>query len=82
MTSTPIAHVSINAHTIRRNATHGTDEPPIRIARSRSDKKPLYAHEIVINGPSHLVYNPRVPIMSCGARLVLLADYSAVEIVR
>ena len=65
--------ISINGHTIRRNAVNGTDEPPIRIARSRSDKKPRYAREITIAGPSRLIYSPAKPIMSCGARLVLVA---------
>ncbi len=51
-------YVSINGHTIRANAKHGTDEPPIRIARSRSDRKPIYAHEIALEGPSRLIYSP------------------------
>ncbi len=79
---TKTAHVSINGHTIRRNATKGTDDPPIRIAISPNDKKPIYASEIAINGPSKLIYHPHDPIMKCGARLILMADYDAVEIVR
>lgn len=71
--------VSINGQTIRRNAVLGTDEPPIRIARTPSDSKPRYAHEVKL-GPSRLVYSPKKPIMRCGARLVLETDY--VEVVR
>jgi hypothetical protein len=66
--------VSINGCTIRRNARHGERNPPIRIARSRSDQKPRYAHEIRIVGKSKLVYSPDKPILRCGARLVLIAD--------
>lgn len=73
--------VSINGKTIRGNAIRGTDDPPIRIAKSRSDKKPRYAREIKINGPSELVYSPSCPIMSCGARLVLKTE-SEVDILR
>lgn len=77
-----LAHVSINAQTIRKNAINGTDEAPIRIAKSRSDSKPIYAREISINGPSRLVYTPSDPIMRCGARLVLVTPYDNVEVVR
>lgn len=75
-------YVSINAHTIRRNAKHGTDDPPIRIARTRSDSAPRYAKEIKINGPSKLVYHPHGMLLKCGARLVIEAENGSVEIVR
>jgi hypothetical protein len=74
-------YVSINGKTIRGNAIRGTDDPPIRIARSHSDKAPRYAREISIPGPSRLVYSPSCPIMRCGARLVLETEHD-VEIVR
>lgn len=59
-------YVSINGHTIRKNAVLGTDDPPIRIARTKS--------EVVIDGPSRLLYSPAKPILRCGARLVLETD--------
>ena len=73
-------YVSINAHTIRHNATHGTDDPPIRVARSANDTKPVYARELKILGPARLVYDPQKIIMRCGARLVL--ECTDVEITR
>jgi hypothetical protein len=63
--------VSINGHTIRSNAKHGTTEPPIRIARTKSDTEPRYAREIEIVGPARLVYDPTKAMLRCGARLVL-----------
>jgi hypothetical protein len=57
------------------------DEPPIRIARSRSDRTPRYTREIRINGPSRLVYDPAKRILNCGARLVIEAESGSVEIV-
>jgi hypothetical protein len=75
-------YISINAHTIRKNAVTGSDEPPIRIARSRSDQKPRYAREIKINGPSRLIYNNEKAILRCGARMVLETETGSVEIVR
>lgn len=76
------AFVSINAHTIRGNAINGTDNPPIRIARSKSDRTPRYAREIEIAGPSRLVYDPCKKLLACGARLVLVAAADDVRILR
>jgi hypothetical protein len=76
-----MTYISINGHTIRANAVLGTDKPPIRIARTKSDKQPQYAHEIEIEGPSKLIYSPDKPIVSCGARLVLVTEHP-VKIVR
>jgi hypothetical protein len=75
-------YVSINAGTIRKNAVTGSNEPPIRIARSKSDKKPRYAHAIEITGKCKLIYSPRKPILRCGARLVLQAEDGAVKVRR
>lgn len=78
----PVAFISINGQTIRKNAVTGSKEPPIRIGRSQSDSKPRYAHEITITGPSQLIYSPDEPIIRCGARLALVAAYDDVRIVR
>lgn len=75
-------YVSINGHVIRKNTVTGSDDPPIRIARSRNDSKPRYAREIKINGPCKLVYSPSKAILKCGARLVLEASSGSVEVVR
>jgi len=66
-----VKYISINGHTIRKNAVRGTVDAPIRIARSRSDQHPEYASEIEIVGPARLVYDPEKAIMRCGARLVI-----------
>jgi hypothetical protein len=77
------AFISINAQTIRRNAVLGMNDAPIRIARSRSDKAPRYASEVVIRGPSRLIYDPGRRILACGARLALeVQDAADVEVVR
>jgi hypothetical protein len=67
-------YVSINGHKIRSNSKHGFRDPPIRIAKSRSDSKPVYASAVEIIGSSKLIYNPDEPIMKCGARMVLVCD--------
>jgi len=76
------AHVSVNSHVIRSNAKNRTDEPPIRVAKSQSDKHPIYAREVEISGPSKLVYSADDSIMKCGARLVLVTPYEYVKVVR
>lgn len=76
------AFITINGHTIRKNAVNKTKDAPIRIAKSQRDKKPRYAHEVMISGPSQLIYSPDEPIMGCGARLVLLALDGDVRVVR
>jgi hypothetical protein len=69
-----VKYISINGQTIRRNAVHGTDDAPIRIARSKSDAKPVYASEIEIIGPARLTYDARKKQLRCGARMVLECD--------
>jgi hypothetical protein len=59
-------YVSINGHTIRKRG-----DKPIRIARTPSDAKPIYANAIEIIGPARLVYDPDKKLIRCGARLVL-----------
>jgi len=59
-------YVSINGHTIRKRG-----DKPIRIARTPSDPKPIYANEIDIVGPARLVYDKDQQLLRCGARLVL-----------
>lgn len=76
-----MSYVSINGHTIRANKLHGRNDPPIRIARTKSDAKPRYAHEIAINGSSRLIYSPEGAILKCGARLVI-ETFGEVEIIR
>lgn len=67
-------YVNINGHIIRANARTGARTPPIRIAKTPSDKKPVYASEVEILGPARLLYDPDGAIMACGARLVLQCD--------
>jgi len=77
-----MSYISINAHIIRRNAKNGTSDPPIRIARSKTDKHPRYVHAVKINGPSELIYDPGHHILKCGARLVLQTDEQHIEVIR
>lgn len=75
------AYIAINAHTIRRNAVRGTNEPPIRVAIGKNDRSPRYASRVEIDGPSKLIYDPGARILKCGARLVLEANADDVRVV-
>lgn len=68
--------VHVNQHAIRRNTKNGTDEPVLTVKTYKSND---YAHEVVIHGPSKLVYSPDKPL-SCGAR-VWLETEAEVEII-
>lgn len=67
-------YLSVNSHTIKSNAKHGTSKPPIRIAKSKNDKNPLYANEVSLEGNVKVLYTPNAHILSCGARMVIVAD--------
>jgi len=66
--------ISINSHAIKSNSRYGLAEPPIRIARTRSDPNPIYASEVEISGSARLIYDPTKAMLRCGARLVLVCD--------
>lgn len=63
-------YVNINKQTIARNAKHGTDDPPVRISRGKSDKQ-TYCNELELPAGSKIIYSPHSPLVKCGARLVI-----------
>lgn len=67
--------IHVNQHVIKRNAKNGTQEPVLTIKNYKSN---TYAKDVVINGPSRVVYSPDKPL-SCGAR-VWIETESHVEI--
>ena len=60
-----IKRIHVDQHVIKRNAKHGTDDPPISVKTYKNNHK---CREVSIEGPSTLVYRPDKPL-SCGARL-------------
>jgi len=67
--------IHVNQHVIRKNLKNGTQEPVLTIKNYKSN---TYAKDVVINGPSRVVYSPDKPL-SCGAR-VWIETESHVEI--
>lgn len=72
------ARIHINAHMIRANHKHGETNPVITVKTSKSNE---YADEVIIHGPSRVVYSPNKPL-SCGARVWIEAEYEDLEMVR
>ena len=60
-----ITRVHVNQHVIRRNHKEGLREPVLTVKQGKTNR---YAHEVVINGPSKVIYSPDKPL-SCGARV-------------
>ncbi len=60
---TKIIHVNVNV--IRHNKKHGNNLP---VCRVQEGPKTTYCKEVLINGPSKLVYRPEKPL-PCGAKL-------------
>ena len=57
--------VHVNQHKIKRNAKTGEREPVLTCKTYKSND---YAHEVMIDGPSRIIYRPDKPL-SCGARV-------------
>lgn len=57
--------IHVNQHIIKRNAKNGENDPTITVKQGR---KNTYAREVIIDGPSKVVYSPDSPL-SCGAKV-------------
>lgn len=66
--------IHVNQHAIRRNIKADVKEPVLSIKTYKSNN---YANNVVIKGPSKIVYSPDKPL-SCGAR-VWIETLSEVE---
>lgn len=62
--------IHVNQHAIRSNKKNGTDNPVITVKTYKSN---TYCREVVIHGPSKVVYSPDKPL-SCGARVWIECD--------
>lgn len=57
--------IHVNQHIIRSNAKNGESKPTLTVKQGR---KNTYAQEVIIDGPSKVVYSPDSPL-SCGAKV-------------
>lgn len=62
--------IHVNQHNIRANKKDDGNRPVITCKTSRAN---IYGHEVVIDGPSVLIYQPEKPL-SCGAKVWIETD--------
>ncbi len=55
--------IHVNQHKIRSNKKHNLQEPVLSV---KSGRRNAYGSEVIINGPSKVVYRPNNPL-PCGA---------------
>ena len=67
--------IHVNQHVIKANAKNGTNDPVLTV---KTYKDTTYAHEVLINGVSKVVYSEKP--LSCGAR-VWIETQAEVEVV-
>ena len=66
--------IHVNQHIIRKNSKTGDKSPPLTVKTYKSN---TLANEVVIDGPSRVVYRPDSPL-SCGARVWIETDSKVV----
>jgi len=69
--------IHVNQHVIKSNRKDGVLEPVLTVKTYKSN---TYAHEVVVHGPSKVVYSPNKPL-SCGAH-VWMETEAEVEIIK
>ncbi len=57
--------IHVNQHVIKKNRKTGAIDP---VLTCKTYKSNTYAHEVMIAGPSRIVYSPDKPL-SCGAHV-------------
>ena len=57
--------IHVNQHVIKKNRKTGAIDP---VLTCKTYKSNTYAHEVIIDGPSRIVYSPDKPL-SCGAKV-------------
>lgn len=62
--------IHVNQAIIKKNHKTGARDPVLTVKTYKENK---YAHEVIIHGPSKVVYTPDKPL-SCGARVYILVE--------
>ena len=67
-------YIHVNQHIIRSNKKNNANDPVITI---KQGIKNTYCHEVLINGPSKVIYGGNEkPLLNCGARVVIETEAS------
>jgi len=71
--SSPLFYTHVNRGIIDSNRKNGTNDPPVVVKRGKTGKG-WYANEVELPPGSRMVYSAHNPILSCGARLVIISE--------
>ena len=66
--------IHVNQHVIKANRKSGATDPVLTVKTYKSN---TYASEVIINGPSRIVYSPDKPL-SCGAHVWIESESEVV----
>jgi hypothetical protein len=69
--------IHINQHNIKANRKNNNSDLPVITVKTYKDNQ--YGHEVIVNGPCRIVYQPDKPL-SCGAHVWIETD-ADVEII-
>lgn len=69
--------IHVNSNTIKSNAKHGTNKPALTIRVGQ--KVETYAHEVIIEGASRVIYRPEDPLV-CGAKVWIETEANVIPI--
>lgn len=67
-----MTYININKHVIGKNNRTGSNDPAIRVARTKT-AKPQYFHSVKIMGEVELIQSDK-PLLPCGAKVVLFTE--------
>lgn len=60
-----LTRIHVNQHIIKANRKHRRSDPPLTVKTYKQNRK---AHEVIVTGPSRVVYRPDNPL-PCGAHV-------------
>jgi hypothetical protein len=75
---TGVSRIHVNQNVIRSNKKTGERKPVITVKRHNSN---TYAHEVVVNGPCRIVYEPDKGMPCCPKARVWIETYSQIEVI-
>lgn len=67
----PDWYVHVDRNVIDANRKHGRSDPPVTVRRGKSGRSSKH-HEVEFPAGSRMIYQPHDPVLSCGARLVVV----------
>lgn len=64
-------YVHVDRGVIDANRKHGRNDPPVTVRRGKRGRSTKH-FEVGLPAGSRMIYSPHEPVLSCGARLVVV----------